>query len=135
MKEASVKLLQKAAQSIRAAELLLKSGEIEFVASRVYYAMFYVAEALLNEKGLRFRKHGGVHGAFGEHFAKSGEFDPKFHRWLLEAFNARITDDYGIESSISREEVAAMIAHAREFLAEAHRYLKSTGSGGGHTAL
>jgi uncharacterized protein (UPF0332 family) len=30
--------------------------------------MFYVAEALLNEKSLQFSKHGGVHGAFGEHY-------------------------------------------------------------------
>jgi uncharacterized protein (UPF0332 family) len=34
--------------------------------------MFYVAEALLFEKGLQFRKHSGVHSAFGEHFAKAG---------------------------------------------------------------
>ena len=27
--------------------------------------MFYLAEALLNEKELRFKKHGGVHAAFG----------------------------------------------------------------------
>jgi hypothetical protein len=32
--------------------------------------MFYTAEALLNEMGLEFNKHGAVHAAFGKHFAK-----------------------------------------------------------------
>lgn len=47
--------------------------------------MLYAAEALLISKGLRFRKHGSVHAAFGEHFAKGQVLDPKFHRWLLDA--------------------------------------------------
>jgi hypothetical protein len=53
--------------------------------------MFYTAEALLNERSLRFKKHGGVHAAFGEHFAKPGLLDAKYHRWLLAAFEKRIT--------------------------------------------
>ncbi|MGH8566242.1 MAG: HEPN domain-containing protein [Gammaproteobacteria bacterium] len=50
---------------------------VEAAAARAYYAMFYVAEALLYERGLSFRKHAGVHGAFGQHFAKSGVLDAK----------------------------------------------------------
>jgi len=34
--------------------------------------MFYVAEALLFEKGMQFRQHSGVHASFGEQFVKSG---------------------------------------------------------------
>lgn len=126
MKEASSKLLEKEARAIHAAEQLLHSDDTEFAVGRAYYAMFYVAEALLNEKGLRFRKHGGVHGAFGEHFAKTGELDPKYHRWLLQAFNKRVTGDYGVEAVVTPEEVVLMIEQAREFLQEARRYLGAT---------
>lgn len=87
MKDFTEKLLAKASRAIQSSRTLLDSGDPESAVSRAYYAMFYVAEALLGEKGLRFRKHGGVHGAFGEHFAKTGTLDPKYHRWLLEAFN------------------------------------------------
>ena len=48
--------------------------------------MFYVAEALLSEKGLEFSSHGQVIGAYGLHFAKTKELDPKFHRWLVDGF-------------------------------------------------
>ncbi|MBI4358648.1 MAG: HEPN domain-containing protein [Candidatus Omnitrophica bacterium] len=72
MKEAPQKLLIKAQESIKTAEVLLRENQTAFAASRAYYAMFYVAEALLYEKGLTFKKHGGVHSAFGEHFTKPG---------------------------------------------------------------
>ena len=81
--------------------------------------MFYVAEAMINEEGLRFRKHGAVHAAFGEHIAKSGRLDPKFHRWLLDAFDKRIQGDYGVEETVSASQVSQMIEQAREFLREA----------------
>jgi uncharacterized protein (UPF0332 family) len=82
MKEAATKLLDKAGRSIRAAEALLKTQETEFAASRAYYAMFCIAEALLIEKNLRFRKHGGVHAAFGEHCVSTGEFLDRAREFL-----------------------------------------------------
>jgi uncharacterized protein (UPF0332 family) len=125
MKEPGRQLLEKASRSLQAAERLLQSGDAEFAVGRAYYTMFYAAEALLSEQDLRFRKHGGVHAAFGEHFAKTGIFDPKYHRWLLEAFNKRVTGDYGIESLITAEDAATVITQAREFLETARRHLES----------
>lgn len=125
MKEETKKLLSKAERAIPAAETLLKEGDIDFAASRIYYAIFYIAEALLNEKDLRFRKHGGVHAAFGEHFVKSGLFDAKFHRWLLDSFDERIQCDYGVDLAITSEDVVKNIQRAREFLEVARRYLKT----------
>jgi uncharacterized protein (UPF0332 family) len=87
--------------------------------------MFYTAEALLNERGHRFRKHGGVHGAFREHFVKTRLLDGKYHQWLLEAFSQRITGDYGLESDLTAEDAAVLISQAREFLEAATQFLKS----------
>jgi uncharacterized protein (UPF0332 family) len=42
-------LLDKAMRAIRAAEVLLEKGDAEFAAGRAYYAMFYVAQAMLGE--------------------------------------------------------------------------------------
>lgn len=47
-------MFEKAARAIRAAQRLLDDKDKEFSAGRAYYAMFYAAEALLNEKALRF---------------------------------------------------------------------------------
>jgi len=59
---------------------LFDAGDLEFAAGRAYYAMFHVAQALLREKGFHYRKHAGVHAAYGEHFAKTGVLDRKYHR-------------------------------------------------------
>jgi uncharacterized protein (UPF0332 family) len=48
-------LLQKAEENINAAELLLQQGYFDISASRSYYAMFYLAQALLFSRGLCFR--------------------------------------------------------------------------------
>ena len=58
MKEYTLKLLDKAQDSIEAAEGLMNMGKAEFSAGRSYYAMFYTAEALLYENGLEFKQHG-----------------------------------------------------------------------------
>ena len=79
------------------------------------------------EKGFAFKKHSAVHAAFGEHLAKTGEFDTKYHHWLREAFEKRITSDYGIDSSVSAEDASAMIPQAQEFLNQARQYLSQSG--------
>ena len=126
MKETSEKLLEKSARAIRAAEILLREGDLDAAAGRTYYAMFYVAEALLFEKGLQFRKHSGVHSAFGEHFAKTGLLDSKFHRWLLNASDKRIQADYGVDAVLSGEDVELVLEQAREFLGEVRRHLSDS---------
>jgi uncharacterized protein (UPF0332 family) len=85
--------------------------------------MFYVAEALLFERNLEFSKHSGVHAAFGEHFAKTKQLDPKFHRYLLEAFESRLDADYGVDIVLSHEATKELITRAREFLDTANQYL------------
>jgi uncharacterized protein (UPF0332 family) len=52
MNEYTRKLLDKAIDTIESAELLLDHKKTDVAAGRAYYALFYIAEALLNEKGL-----------------------------------------------------------------------------------
>ena len=123
MKEETSALLEKAERSIRNAEKTLKDGDLDFAASRAYYAMFYVADGLLGEKDMHFSKHGGTHGAFAQHFVKTGEFDVKFQRWLVSAFNQRMLGDYGTTPEFNEDDVQEIIEHAREFLETAQTYL------------
>lgn len=109
---------------MQAAEHLAEDGDAEFAVGRAYYAMFYAVQALLNEKTLKFRKHSGVHNAFAEYFVKPGLIDKRYHRWLVAAFNKRITGDYGIESDLIAEDASLLIGQAREFLGAAKQCLE-----------
>ncbi len=114
MKRKTERLLAKAQEAIEAAELLLKGGKNDFAAGRAYYAMFYTAGALLFEEGLEYRKHSGVHAAFGRHFVKTGVLDAKFHRYLLEAFESRLEADYGVDVRLGDSAVKELIRRAEE---------------------
>ena len=134
MKSETAKLLAKASRAVEAARQHLQKGDVDFAASRAYYAMFYAAEALLIERELHFKKHSGVHAAFGEHFSKTGVLDPKFHRWLLDAFDLRLEGDYGFEALLNTEDVSEMMSHAVEFVEEARRCLGETLERQGHAS-
>lgn len=67
MKESTQQLMLNAEETLNAAEVLFKEEFLRDSINRAYYSVFYVAEALLNEKELRFSKHGTVHGAFAQH--------------------------------------------------------------------
>ena len=45
--------LNKASKYIQSARILLREGDVDSSASRLYYAMFYCVEALLLSEGLR----------------------------------------------------------------------------------
>ena len=116
MTESVRELLEKSAQSIGAAELLINDGYVDFSASRSYYAMFYAVEALLLSRNLSFSKHSAVIAAFGKSFVKTGIFDSRLHRYLLNGFDLRNAGDYGAMHVVSEEKARQTIAEARELL-------------------
>jgi uncharacterized protein (UPF0332 family) len=125
MREYARKLLDKALDTIEAAEVLTNMGKAEIAAGRAYYAMFYVAEALLfNQFDLKLNRHGQVIAAYGKHFAKTKELDPKYHRWLRDGFEKRISGDYGVDTGIEEDVATDMINQAREFLEVSQKYLE-----------
>ena len=117
-------LLDKAERSLSAAQSLLDQQYHDFAASRGYYAMFYVAEALLASLGEAYSSHSAVIAAFGRAFAKTEKLDPKFHRWLIDAQDIRNVGAYGIGMTITAKQASEIIAHAQEFVMASKDYLE-----------
>jgi uncharacterized protein (UPF0332 family) len=115
-------LVEKAQDSITAAETLLQKSFSGFAASRAYYAMFYLAQAFLLEKGLTFSSHAAVIAAFGKEFAKTGILDAKFHKYLILSQSERQVGDYGIGESVDSGDAAKLISWAKEFLEVANQH-------------
>lgn len=118
-------LLCKAQETLRAAKLLAANNLLDSAASRAYYTMFYLAGALLLDKGLSFAKHGSLLAAFGQHLIKTGEVEAKFHRYLINAQDNRIEGDYSAQSNLTQTQVETMIGQAEEFLEMAERILNT----------
>ncbi|RLC75702.1 MAG: hypothetical protein DRI61_14460, partial [Chloroflexi bacterium] len=88
--------VEKAERFLRTAEQALALGDYDSCASRCYYAMFFMAEAVLLTKRLEASSHKGVISLFGEHFVKLGIFERKLGRALSDAYDKRLLGDYGV---------------------------------------
>ena len=108
-------LIQKAQRYIRSAELLIADGDNESAVSRLYYAMFYCAEATLLTKDLSYSSHKGVLSGFGEHFIKTGIFERQMGRNLNLAFEKRQLGDYEYTFIFEPDEVQQLLRNAQSF--------------------
>jgi uncharacterized protein (UPF0332 family) len=123
MNEQLQAILEKANKSLAAARSLFEQGYYDFAASRAYYSMFYVAEALLLKKGLSFSSHSAVIAAFGKEYSKAQELDPKFHKYLIAVQDFRSQGDYDYGPGVTIGQARNSIDWALEFLQVAVVYL------------
>jgi uncharacterized protein (UPF0332 family) len=109
---------------LKSADLLIRDGDYDSAVSRAYYAMFYLAEALLLKQGLSFSSHKAVIAAFGKHFIKTGKLKEDFHRALIDAFEKRQVGDYESQVYTDRETAEEVLTKAKAFVEEISRDLK-----------
>ncbi len=119
--------IRKARQFLESAKLLRDVRDYDSSASRLYYAMFYCAEALLFSKGLTFSSHHAVISALGQHFAKTNEIPVEMHRWLIDAFEKRQAGDYETVSGLEEEDIKVLQPHAEQFVSWTEEYLRQQG--------
>jgi uncharacterized protein (UPF0332 family) len=117
MKEETRMLINKAEHALEVAEELIKNGYPSDAASKIYYSMFYAAQALLKSEDINVIKHSAVESAFGYYFTKPGRIEPKFHRMLINARKIRETADYDIYEEIAEPVVSLKVEEGKLFLA------------------
>jgi uncharacterized protein (UPF0332 family) len=124
MTDEARRYLEKAAHALTVAEDLLKDGHVPDAASKIYYAMFYAAQALLKSNGVEVVKHSAVESAFGYYFVKPGKIDPKYHKMLIGARKVRELADYDIEDEIVEPTASLKLEEGKAFLAAIKDYLE-----------
>ncbi len=111
-------------ESHEVARTLIDTAHPRFSAAQTYYTIFYLAQAMLQSKGLSFSSHSAVVAAYGREFAKTGLLDPKFHRYILNAQKLRQTRHYGEEGEeVTDEEARESFQWAGEFMEAVKEYL------------
>ena len=119
-------MLAKARRYLASAELLRQAGDFDSAVSRLYYSMFYGAEALLLSQEKTFSSHRAVIAAFGETFVKSGLLPKEMHHWLHRAFEKRQISDYEFMSGISETDVVDLQEKAAEFMKRTEAFLQTS---------
>ena len=121
--------LERANESIKAAQLLFENKLFTPAMNRIYYSMFYSVQALLvlNEKA--FSKHGQVKGYFNKEFIKTGIFPKEFGKLFNTVFEYRQKFDYVDMLVPEKELISDYIVEAQRFIARISSYLNDELSG------
>lgn len=117
-------LVEKGRRSLAAARRLIEAGDHDFAVARAYYAMFYLATAMLASRRESFSKHSAVIARFGQRFVITAEFPAEHHAALQEAFELRGIADYRTEPTITEAEARALLDRAVRFVSDAEAYLR-----------
>ncbi|MBM4330779.1 MAG: HEPN domain-containing protein [Deltaproteobacteria bacterium] len=116
--------IEKEEHALEVAYELMKKGYSPDAASKIYYSMFYAAQALLKSEGIDALKHSAVESAFGYYFVKRGRIDSKYHKMLIGARKIREIADYDIQEEVIGPVASLKVEEGKEFLAEIKKFLK-----------
>ena len=115
--------IQKAWNSIQEADDNARLGYWTLAASRLYYAAYYMASALLVDKGFIARSHSGVIHIIGSEFVKKDFLSKEDGRLISRLFNMRQSGDYDDLFDWTEEEVQPYLNKTKDFLARMEKLI------------
>ena len=116
--------LERSAESLKAAEIMLQNRMLTFAMNRIYYSMFYAVQAVLVIDDVNFSKHGQVKGYFNKTFIKTDVFPLEMGRRYNRAFEFRQKFDYLDFAHPKEETVLQFMGYAKDFLSNISSYLE-----------
>ncbi|MDO8836137.1 MAG: HEPN domain-containing protein [Vicinamibacterales bacterium] len=109
----------RADESMRAARVLVDAGLRHDAESRLYYAIYHAAMAILLTEGIEPRSHAGTTSLLGLHFVKTGRMDPDDARLFARIQKYRIEADYGRDFVLTDAAIKEDLAACEGFLKRA----------------
>ena len=117
-------LIEKAEKFLSTAEQALITGDYDSCVSRCYYAMFFMAEAVLLTKNITASSHKGVISKFGEHFVKTKILERSLGKALNDGYDKRLVGDYGVGFTITEQQAKDSLITTKDFVRRLKSYLK-----------
>lgn len=86
--------IEKSEMAFKEADLLASNGLYDSAVTRLYYACYYMASALLIKNGIEATTHAGIKRMLALNFIASGRLDQKYIRSYSNLMNGRQISDY-----------------------------------------
>ncbi len=116
--------LQKSAQSIKEAKLLMENGLNDTAMSRLYYAAFYAINALLAIDGFNPKTHSGTKSIFNKEFILTGKIETRFSDFYSFLMAKRFEADYEDFVFIDETRLQSLLKETEEFVATIKAIIK-----------
>jgi len=78
--------------------------------------MFHAAPAALLKRDIKRHSHQGLISAFGQFLVKAGRVEPRFHKYIAEAFDLRQESDYQPLAEVTEPQAGKVLERAKEFV-------------------
>ena len=91
--------------TFKEAEFVVQAQFWNLIANRLYYALFYMCEALLLSHGIPVNSHAGIMRMMSLHFVKEGKLSYDDGKLLSRLFRMRQTGDYNDLFYWTQEEI------------------------------
>lgn len=108
--------LEKADETLEAAQVLLQNKLWNSTVNRLYYACFYAINALLVQNEITAQTHTGVKTQFFLKFVKTGRVSKELGKLYSDLFDGRQKGDYNDFYDFEEETVALLYAQLIELL-------------------
>lgn len=110
--------IEKARKSFDEAKAVAGLGYWSLVGNRLYYATYYMASALLLDKGISAKTHAGTIHLLGQKIINSGLLDKAYGRLFSRLYELRQAGDYDDMFDATEQEVKPYIEKVSAFLNE-----------------
>ena len=114
---------QKAYDNLNEAREVAKLRFWNLTGNRLYYAAFHMASALLLDKGLSAKNHGGLIHLIGSQFVTKGLLDKTYGRLFSRLYELRQSGDYDDLYDATEEEVLPYIDKTEIFIKEMEKLI------------
>ncbi|MBW6499594.1 MAG: HEPN domain-containing protein [Bacteroidales bacterium] len=110
--------IARANETLKEARLLADAGYWNAAANRLYYACFYLVNALLISRKLSFNSHNGVKTEFNRTFVKSGLVSMESGKCYARVFNLRQEGDYIDFKRFEKQDIDPFFEEVQAFFKE-----------------
>lgn len=111
------KLIEKSEDTLQDAEKAYQQEMLlSTVQNRIYYSLYYAAQAALISLGYDIGTHEGVKIKIGEEMVLEGLLDKKWGRFYSQQQTYREQADYQLDVDIERDDLEEFIEDSRRFI-------------------
>lgn len=110
--------IDKARKSYSEAKAVAGLGFWNLTGNRLYYATYYMASALLLDKGMAAKSHAGVIHLIGQKFILTGLIDKQFGRLFSRLYELRQAGDYDDMYDATESEITPYFESVALFMNE-----------------
>lgn len=117
--------ISRAKETFDEAKILAENNHWNAVANRLYYACFYIVNALLIQHKLNFKSHNAVKKEFHKSFIKTGLISLSSGKTYSRLFNLRQEGDYVDFKRFEENDIKPFISDTQNLIFEIEEYISS----------